>query len=461
MIRRSLLALALVAAPVSAQTPPTPNPYDRAIAAGYKALTLCSAIFNARAFGVERTEASVAAHELRGIYPDYDALIATLPATLGKRAVDVGFAPNLPPRVATSLGARGCVLHPIGSDPPRIDEPAIRVNEGRPGAWPRDPAVDVPFARPLRPVVDGALAARYGERTDTTAVLVVRDGRLVGERYAPGFGAHTPQRTWSVAKSLAGTFVGAAAARGLIDPARPAPIPEWRPYPPGGQAAARIDPRAAITVDQLLRMSSGLHSATAGNRTDALYFGGATVDQEATAWSLDAAPGSRFRYANNDVLLAVRALRGVMGEERYANLPAMLFGPLGMAHTIAETDWRGNYILSSQVWSTARDLARFGQLYLQDGVWNGARILPEGWVKYVTTPSGPQPAGDFGYGATFWLMNRSPGVPADTFAAFGNRRQYVVIVPSRQVVIVRRGEDPAGAGFDIARFTADVLAALR
>lgn len=133
-----------------------------------------------------------------------------------------------------------------------------------------------------------------------------------------------------------------------------------------------------------------------------------------------------------------------------------------MTRTIAEQDWRHDYVSSSQVWSTARDLARFGQLYLNDGVWNGERLLPESWVKYVTTPSGPQPPeGDFGYGASFWLLNRSPGVPADAYAAFGNRGQYVVIVPSRKIVIVRRGEDPAGARFDIAKFTADILAALK
>ena len=132
-----------------------------------------------------------------------------------------------------------------------------------------------------------------------------------------------------------------------------------------------------------------------------------------------------------------------------------------MNHTVAETDWEGDYILSSQVWSTARDLARFGQLYLDDGVLHdGTRILPEGWADYVTAPSGPQPDGPFGYGAGFWLMNTSEGVPADTYAAFGNRGQNVVIVPSRDVVIVRRGEDPVGARFDIAAFTKDVLAAL-
>ena len=135
-----------------------------------------------------------------------------------------------------------------------------------------------------------------------------------------------------------------------------------------------------------------------------------------------------------------------------------------MTHTVAETDWRGNYILSSQVWSTRpRSRAASGCSVLNDGVWNGQRLLPVGWTRYVSTPSGPQPDGRAeGYGAGFWLLNRSPGVPADTYAAEGNRGQYVVIVPSRRVVIVRRGEDPTGAAnqFDIAKFTAAVLRAL-
>jgi CubicO group peptidase (beta-lactamase class C family) len=257
-----------------------------------------------------------------------------------------------------------------------------------------------------------------------------------------------------VAKSLAGTLVGIASGEGRIDPARPAALAAWQA--PG-------DPRAAITTDQLLRMASGLTSTTAGNRTDALYFGGATVDQEATSWPLLALPGTTYRYANNDTVLAVRALRERIGDDAQAlayPFTALLW-KIGMTRTVPETDWRGNYILSSQVWTTARDLARWGLLYQDDGVFQGQRILPEGWVKYATSPAGPQPpTGEFGYGATLWLLAKSPGVPADAFGALGNRGQFVIVVPSHQVVIVRRGEDPAGARFDIARFTAAILAAL-
>ena len=239
----------------------------------------------------------------------------------------------------------------------------------------------------------------------------------------------------------------------------------------GSAAFARLsydlqsgDPRAAITTDDLLRMASGLHSDFAGNRTDAVYFGGTHVGENVPGQALEAKPGTRFRYANNDTLLAAYGLRAAIGDDaKYAAFPfTELFWKIGMTHTFAETDWRGNFILSSQVWSTARDFARLGLLYLNDGVWNGERLLPEGWVRYVSTPAGPQPAGaPFGYGATFWLVNRTDGIPGDTFAAFGNRGQFIVIVPSRDTVIVRRGEDHAGDGFEIAPFAAAVLKALK
>jgi CubicO group peptidase (beta-lactamase class C family) len=204
-------------------------------------------------------------------------------------------------------------------------------------------------------------------------------------------------------------------------------------------------------------MATGRYSDTPGNRTDPLYFGGATVDERAIDWPLLHAPGQVFRYANNDTLAAVQAIEDTFEEHP----PAALFDRLGMHHTVAETDWQGNYILSSQVWSTARDLARLGQLHLDDGVLpDGTRILPEGWVDYVSAPTGPQPDSPFGYGAGFWLLNQSDGVPADTFAAMGNRGQFIVIVPSMNVVIVRRGEDPTGSRFDIAAFTRDVLETL-
>jgi CubicO group peptidase (beta-lactamase class C family) len=311
-------------------------------------------------------------------------------------------------------------------------------------------AASVARASPrLAASIDRAFTGGFGENSRTTSVLVVRDGKPMAERYARGFGPSTPQRTWSVAKSMAGTIIGAAVYRNRIDPDAPAPVPEWQ---------TPADPRAAITLDQLMRMASGLYSATAGNRTDALYFGGTAVTEEAVAWPLEAPPGSRFRYANNDTLLAIRALRHVLGEDDFAE--ALLFGRLGMANTVAEQDWQGNYMLSSQVWSTARDFARLGQFWLNDGVWQGTRLLPQGWMRRMTTPGGPQPASGPGYGATLWLFGPAQGLPEGSYAAQGNRGQYIMVVPARRLVVVRRGEDAVGARFDIAAFTADVLKAV-
>lgn len=450
MIRNALAAATLLLAAVPAiaqsQQATLDARYDRALAAGYKALMLCSAISSAERNRNERTAESVHQWELTGIDPALDPIVRDLPFQVVRAPdgrvshVAVDWAEGSMPRIARHDPDEGCKALPIGMDAP--DEKRFAPDDG--GFVIRS---DHPMTEGR--LVDAAKAAfggGYGKGTRTTAVVINIDDRVAVAEYAEGIG-NAPQRTWSVAKSIAATLVGAAVYRGEADVIASAGL---------GESAA--DPRRAITIDHLLRMASGRYSDTPGNRTDPLYWGGATVDEVALDWPLIAKPGSTYRYANNDTLAAVAAIKPTFA----AHPPAAFFAKLGMIDTVAETDWQGDYILSSQVWTTASDLAAFGQLYLNDGkLPDGTRVLPEGWVKYVTTPSGPQPpTGTFGYGAGFWLLNKEQGVPPDTFAAIGNRGQYVVIVPSRQVVIVRRGEDPAGSGFDIAAFTRDVLAAL-
>jgi len=447
---RHLIAAAVLLAPVptlaQSQQDALDARYDRALAAGYKALFLCGAIANAERAGAERTPESVMQWELTGIQEPLNGIVAELPyeiVRLGKGGAQVGhvsvtWAKDMLPRYAVHESGKGCSLLPIGGEPSPGHAAAPQMSHT---SAPVAQAEDVDLAA----VLDRAFSPSYGEGARTTAVLVQRSGEAVGERYIEGFGPDTPQRTWSVAKSIAATLIGAAAQRG-----------EANVQASAGLGAGSGDPRRAITLDHLLRMASGRYSDTPGNRTDPLYFGGATVDERAAVWPLIHTPGTVYRYANNDTLMAVKAIAPTFARHP----PAELFARLGMHDTVAETDWQGNYILSSQVWSTARDLAMLGQLYLDGGILNGKRLLPEGWADYVSTPSGPQPEGDFGYGAGFWLFNDSDGVPPDTFAGMGNRGQYVVIVPSRGVVIVRRGEDPPGSGFDIAAFTRDVLAAL-
>ncbi|WP_379921025.1 serine hydrolase domain-containing protein [Erythrobacter sp. R86502] len=454
----AIAALAL-AVPLSAQSQQEllDARHDRALAAGYKALVLCSAIAIAERNGTTRTPESVEAWELTGIQAPLDGLVASLPFEIVRRPggqiahVAVDWAEDMPARIAAyQRPETGCSILPIGahngSDPHAqpAHEMALKILS------PNDePVLPEGRAGPkLAAAVERALDADdYGKGARTTRILIQSDGTTLADGYATDFGWSTPQRTFSVAKSIAATLIGASVYRGNADVNASA-----------GLGLSEADPRRAITIDHLLRMASGRYSDTPGNRTDPLYYGGATVDEVALDWPLISPPGSTYRYANNDTLAAVAAIRKTFA----AHPPTGMFAKLGMNHTVAETDWQGSYVLSSQVWSTADDLAAFGQLYLNDGVLpSGERVLPEGWVKYVTTPSGPQPAtGTFGYGAGFWLLNKEEGVPPDTFAAIGNRGQYVVIVPSRQVVIVRRGEDPAGSSFNIAAFTRDVLASL-
>jgi CubicO group peptidase (beta-lactamase class C family) len=409
----------------------------------------------------------VAADDLEGIYPDYQALVRTLPAKVDpvKRTVSVAFAPDLPPRIAAWRPGLGCSQLPIGAGPeavarlPRLKaKPPAGDADAR--AWPDgDAGATAPGPAGLAPAMAKAFdRATYGAGTNTTAVLVVKDGRIVAERYRAGFDLHTPQRTWSAAKSLTATAIGRAAQLGLVKVEAPARVPEWQA--PG-------DPRAAITLAQLMHMASGLWTDGPGNRTDEVYLGGGAATQWAAAMPLEAQPGSRFRYANNDTLLAVRSVRAALGDgQRAIDFPfTEILWRIGMTHTTPETDWQGNYILSSQVWTTARDLARLGLLYLDDGMWQGQRLLPAGWSKFVATPAPAQPenvaTGGAGYGAFFWLYGPRQGLPEGTYAMNGNRGQYVFIVPSKRVIIVRRGFDAAtGARFDEARFARDMLAAL-
>ena len=452
MIRTTMFAATalLFATPAFAQSQADLDArYDRALAAGYKALFLCSAIANAELVGAERSVESVERWELTGIQSPLDGIVAELPAQIERGEdglidfVAVAWSDDMPPRLAQHFPDRGCRTMPVGMAPPAPDSEMFVRNAVRDDRL----AMHAPIAEPS-PVAQLAFDGDYGADARTTAAVILRGGKLVSEHYGPDHGPRVPQRTWSVAKSIAATLVGAAVQRGKADVMQSA-----------GLGLSEIDPRRAITIDDALRMATGRYSDTPGNSTDPLYFGGTSVSERAANWPLVSEPGTVFRYANNDTLMAIAAISVTFDEHP----PAQVLNRIGMQLTIPETDWQGDYVLSSQVWATARDLATLGQLHLQDGVWDGERILPEGWVDYISRPDGPQPGGarEWSYGAGWWLLNRSEGIPADTYMAAGNRGQYIVVVPERDIVIVRRGEDPAGGGgFDIEAFTRDVLAAL-
>jgi CubicO group peptidase (beta-lactamase class C family) len=437
------------AVPAAAQAPKPNAELNRAWAAGYRAAFVCSSLWNGGGKALEAIERD----ELTGIYPEIEADVRALKADVDAVAkrVSVRYRDDMPPRIAEWSGHDGCVTLPIGAQPtaaPRADRrPDL---DAQP--WPiGDKDARTPIPRGLtqfdRVATD---IASFGGRS--SSLLVVKNGRIALERYWGGHDVHTAQRTFSVAKSMAATLIGHAVYRGRIDLTKPASIAEW-------QSAG--DPRAAITTEQLMRMASGLTSDTAGNRSDAIYMGGASVRQWTTQWPMLNPPNTRYRYANNDTLLATLSLKAALEKAGTPLDPAAFFDRLGMTRTFVEHDKDGDFILSSQVWTTARDLARLGLLYQNDGMWQGARLLPADWRRFVTTPSGPQPDGAFGYGAGFWLLNKSEGIPADAFGAFGNRGQYLVVIPSRALVIVRQGYDDDKTRLDTAALVKAIVAADR
>lgn len=468
-------ALSLIALAPSAALAQAPDPAALSIAAGYKAAFTCSATFNAG-----RTPEQIAGDELNRIYPDYREALAALPAakivrqtrkfagsnegsavyrTDDTRYVSVAYDDAMPPRIALWRPALGCVQLPTGALLDDFKE-ALTAPQGLEAPGEITPLQKTAAAPPrLSSVVDKAFNRRsYGRGTETTAVIVVKDGAIIAERYRDGFDETTPQRTWSVAKSIAATIIGAAVHDGLIDVGDDRLLAAW---------SAPGDPRARITLENLLHMSSGLTSGAAGNRTDDVYFGGGRIIDHALSNRLVAEPGARWRYANNDTMAAMRALRERIGAgAAYRRFPfERVLHPLGMTRTFPETDWNGDFVLSSQVWTTARDLVRLGLLYLDDGVVDGRRILPEGWARYVTTPAPAQPARERGgrarpgYGAQWWLYGARHELPDGTYAARGNRGQYLFIIPERNMLVVRRGfDDNGGAQFDVEQFVRDVLA---
>jgi CubicO group peptidase (beta-lactamase class C family) len=428
------------------------------IVAGYRALFTCSAHFFAGRplEDIKRVELV----DVEGLgYPDplIDARRKLVTATdLTGKIV----------RIAAFRDTMGCTLLPphwgIG-DVPRL--PYVQYGPPPEVAALRFPAgdrVDLPadgidlrhgaLALVLERAFDGQSYAEVPGAV-TTAVIVVKDGRIIAERYRPGFGIHSGYRTWSTAKSITAALLGIAVKQGLLDPTAPASIPEWG-YPG--------DPRQAITYQHLLWMSSGLFSG--GPNTNAIYFGGQDIVSAATGTALEAPPGRRWKYANNDTLLLLRALRHLLADDvRYLRYPYdELLHPLGMYHTRMEIDHRGNFIGSSQTYTTARDLARFGLLLAADGVWNGKRLLPEGWIKFATTPAPTKPPvpNQWGYGAQFWLLDQMPGIPPGTFTTAGNKGQYVTVVPGHRLLIVRTGVDPDGRRFLQDRLVAAVVEAL-
>jgi CubicO group peptidase (beta-lactamase class C family) len=318
----------------------------------------------------------------------------------------------------------------------------------------------------LRQAIDRHFAEPGPEKKKCTrAVVVVYDGRLVAERYAPGFHKNLPLLGWSMAKSVTNAVLGIMVQKGMIDVRKPAPVPEWN---------TSGDPRRAITVDQLLRMSSGLafeeiYKPLHGVTT--MLYGSRDFGAFAAGQPLETQPDRKWHYSSGTANLLARLIRQTLeaaGQNSLSFIHRELFDRLGMTSAVFECDPSGTFVGSSYLIATPRDWARFGLLYLRDGIWQGQRVLPEGWVTYSSTPTPLASRGQ--YGALFWLNAGSasnpadriwPRLPADAFFADGYHGQRVVIIPSRKLVVVRFGLTPNPADMKLETFLVDILEALK
>jgi CubicO group peptidase (beta-lactamase class C family) len=337
--------------------------------------------------------------------------------------------------------------------------------------WPtgnHGPVVSLPAgvnAEKLAKAMDAAFAEPGPQNLrKTRAVVVVYDGQLIAERYAPGFDLNTPQLGWSMSKSVTNALVGLLVLNGKLELHRPVPVPEWQ---------KDGDSRQKITLDQLLRMSAGLEfSEEYAPFSDAVYMFYDSYDFAAYAANkpLETEPDGKWHYSSGTANILARVVRQTIEKQHenyYEYFYQNLFHKIGMFSLVMEPDPSGTFVGSSYMLATPRDWARFGLLYLQDGVWNGERILPEGWVKYTTTPTPRAPQGK--YGALFWLNagassdpsdRMMPSVPVDAFFARGFQEQRVFIVPSKNLVLVRFGATTDKSAWNDEAFVARMLAAL-
>ncbi len=322
---------------------------------------------------------------------------------------------------------------------------------------------------PTDPAIRQALALAFAEPDPahprlTKAVVVLHDGRLIAERYAPGYGPETPIWGHSVTKSVTQALIGVLVRQARLRLDQPIPV----------AAGASNGPQHTVTVDQLLRMDSGLpFDETNGpvNPATQMWFRESDSAAYAARMPLAHAPGSAWGYSNLSFALLAKLVGqasggSAVGAEAFAQRE--LFEPLGMHHSVIETDAAGTLLGSGFMYASARDFARFGQLYLDDGVVDGRRILPEGWAAYSRSQTL-----DTGYGAGFWtnLVNQGsvpvwdapwglPQLPKDMFYARGAFGQYIIIVPSEHLVVVRLGLSVQGGGTGIGDAAAAIIAAL-
>jgi CubicO group peptidase (beta-lactamase class C family) len=426
------------------------------IALGSAAKRLCSSVFVSG-----RSRDHVLAEELeredfRGIEFDLDHSSVT--ASAGGMQVKV-----------LHRGPLGCTLLKGDTPAAAIDLDRIMPLKGNADLeWPQGNRVTLPESVPgidlqaVNTAVDAAFEdLEPGQNVRTRAVLVIHKGKIIAERYAAPFHADMPQLGWSMTKTITGALTGLMAADGLLDISAPAAIDDWRKNP---------DPRGSITLENLLQMSSGLRFSevyTSGSMSDVILMLYTTGDTGnfALEQPLEHLPDSHWYYSSGTTNIIARIQKDRFTDiHDYLNYPReRLFNKLGMTSAVLEPDESGTYVGSSYMYATPRDWAKFGLLHLQDGIWNGERVLPEGWVDYSITPATAAPEGN--YGAQIWLnagkdgKRPMPALSASMYYLSGFEGQNVVMLPEHDLIVLRMGLTTSGAR-PIWALTEAVLAAL-
>ena len=442
--RAQLIARAKTVELNTTYTPPPGDPLSHH-AAGY-AKIMCSAVF------------------ITGLEPDFAAENVgyfTAPyaerSKLGKPQIDYQRkavsveVPGGPTRTAIYTTGQGCVTLSEGADslyfvPKEVvladDEAYLNT------AWPmgnKVPDEEFPQEVDEVKVLEAVNAAFDPEESLTAAFVVTWKGKFLAERHAMGITEDTPLESWSMGKSLTATLMGILIQRGIYTLNQPAPIPEWQ---------GKDDARQKITIANILNMSSGIrirapqdpdYDPSLGYPDHLyLYTGGVNSFTYAATRPQQWPPNSVGRYRNTDPVLINYLVRlGVekMGEDYLSFPQRALFDKIGIRSMVMETDPYGNFLTQGYEFASARDWARLGNLYLQDGVWNGERILPEGFVKFVSTlaPAWKEDGRPI-YGGFFWLNGdgRFP-IPKEAYFMAGAGGQYTIIIPSHDLVVVRLG----------------------
>ena len=442
---------------------------------GVQAVLMCNGLFTGH-----RTLEQVFSQELRYLTsPRFDGPVGTVDGgeyaiDRDRKAVAVGG-----PTAGTIIRAAfrqgiGCVV--MAPDQtfddidslPQLDLPYPATDPAT-TPWPNGDLVE---KKPLPGNIDAsALQAasdwafdRETPEQDTLSLMVVYRGDIVHERYADGVDITTRTRTWSTAKSIAVTLMGMLVDQGRMDLDAALGL-EWEPALENPQN----DPRNSITLRNVLNMSSGLYPIDSfgleyANGSGLSYWAGASSTHGARNRGLVREPGTFWDYENYDTLLAVYAMKQALGNDKvYQEFPRRaLLDKIGMRNTLVSADRFHDFILSSQVYTNARDLARFGLLYQQNGTWDGERLISEDWIEFVRTPApATKNRGNF-YGGQWWLVpDDRTDVPKDAYSTAGNRGQYVIVVPTHDLVVVRRGLDFGKQGFNNWDLTREVLKAFR